>query len=636
MTTLTFTSKRIIGKKVGPASRFPAFREPIKSTIESRLDEDDELFINYGMSSDSLPYSMLDDYDMNELEELEFASAVLENEHMRAEFVLELGGRLWSLFDKDSQRELLTDNRQFLPCNLAIRNAWFAGGIEYNCGRRGHDINTCCDRFAARIDSEYGPVLRIYDYNVDRKVPYQMDFILPGDSKILFMRGRIENIHAKVVPIYFWTNMALPMTSGCRVVVPADTTYVNKYDGGSHFITKIAMPDGEGFDQTYPGNFPMVRDHFYNIPEEKRKYEALFNRDGSGFLHMSTRRLKGRKLFVWGNASGGRHWQRKLLAPGMCDYLEMQAGLAKTQQESLPMPPKTAWEWLEAYAPVDGEPEKVFADWQTAQEYTTELADRILPESKMESMLESTRQSIALASGKVMHNGCGSAALEELRRNCRLTRHLDFGNVGAAEEEWRFLLRNGVFNTDNPSSFTVDEDFQAAIANADDCWKKSYHRALYFYHAKDGERAIDSIEHALKLSRNCWTMQAWANINILFGNRIEEALEMLAECSLMKEADAYLIKENLKLLNIHNACGLALDVFGKLAPHDRKRPMVQFQYAVALAGVNQREKALAVLLQGNGLELPDAREGETTITKLFIELNGRDKPIPQVLDYITK
>ena len=169
MNKLTFFRKKIMGYPVGPASAFPAMRDPIKSTIEARLSESDELFVNYGMFSDSLPYTMQDDYDLAEKQELEFSAAVLENDHLRAEFVLDLGGRLWSLYDKDQQRELLTNNTEFLPRNLAIRNAWFAGGVEFNCGRRGHDVNTCSPRFAAELhDEKYGAVLQgIYNSGLD-------------------------------------------------------------------------------------------------------------------------------------------------------------------------------------------------------------------------------------------------------------------------------------------------------------------------------------------------------------------------------------------------------------------------------------------------------------------------------------
>ena len=134
------------GIPVGKESRFPALRDLIKSTIDSRLHEDDGLFVNYGMFDDPLPYTMQDDYDLAEKQQMEFDCAVLENDFLRAEFIPELGGRLWRLYDKVRKRDLLTNNAEFLPKNLAIRNAWFAGGVEFNCGRRGHDANTCSPR----------------------------------------------------------------------------------------------------------------------------------------------------------------------------------------------------------------------------------------------------------------------------------------------------------------------------------------------------------------------------------------------------------------------------------------------------------------------------------------------------------
>lgn len=201
MTTLSFGKKRMRGPALGESSRFPAMRDLIKSHIGSQLGEYEGLYINYGMYDDSLPYTMQDQYD-SEIQEQEFNTAVLENRHLKATFVLDLGARLWSLYDKDAKRDLLLDNPEFMPRNLAIRNAWFAGGIEYNVGRRGHDAQTCSPRFAAKLqDSDGTPVLRIYEFNRDRGVPFQQDFYLPEDSRFLLGRMRIMNIRDDVIPM---------------------------------------------------------------------------------------------------------------------------------------------------------------------------------------------------------------------------------------------------------------------------------------------------------------------------------------------------------------------------------------------------------------------------------------------------
>ena len=83
-TGLRFEPYRIRGHKVGKSSWYPAIRELIKSEISAELDEDDGLFIGYGMMPDGLPYTMQDQYDTPE-EELTFQSAILENDYLNDE-----------------------------------------------------------------------------------------------------------------------------------------------------------------------------------------------------------------------------------------------------------------------------------------------------------------------------------------------------------------------------------------------------------------------------------------------------------------------------------------------------------------------------------------------------------------------
>ena len=68
-------------------------------------------------------------------------------------------------------------------------------------------------------------------------------------------------------------------------------------------------------------------------------------------MQTSTERLRGRKMFVWGESVGrpalagvavARDWKND-------GYCEIQAGLARTQLEHLKLPGATTWHWLEAY-----------------------------------------------------------------------------------------------------------------------------------------------------------------------------------------------------------------------------------------------------------------------------------------------
>lgn len=109
---------------------------------ESGLGEDDELFIGYGQVPSVYPYKMQDMYT-RELHDRSMNAVVLENGYLKATFLPEWGGKLMSLIDKEKGRELLYCNTVIRPCNLAVRNAWTSGGVEWNCGMFGHNVHTC-------------------------------------------------------------------------------------------------------------------------------------------------------------------------------------------------------------------------------------------------------------------------------------------------------------------------------------------------------------------------------------------------------------------------------------------------------------------------------------------------------------
>lgn len=103
----------------------------LQNDLEFFVDEDDELYEAYGRRRNSYPYCQYTSYT-RELREQEVKTAVLENDRLRAVFLPEYGGRLWELTDKVAGRNLLYTNDVIRFSNLAIRNAWFSGGVE--CG----------------------------------------------------------------------------------------------------------------------------------------------------------------------------------------------------------------------------------------------------------------------------------------------------------------------------------------------------------------------------------------------------------------------------------------------------------------------------------------------------------------------
>ena len=125
MTDLTITKLGVPSAEMNGTSSLPQLFDVKFETkiFESDLGEDDGLFLNYSRICSAFPYKTQDCYS-RELTGEDYDAIVLENEHLRAVFVPGLGGKLWSLYDKDADRELLFANHVFRPAYLALRNAW--------------------------------------------------------------------------------------------------------------------------------------------------------------------------------------------------------------------------------------------------------------------------------------------------------------------------------------------------------------------------------------------------------------------------------------------------------------------------------------------------------------------------------
>jgi hypothetical protein len=67
-------------------------------------------------------------------------------------------------------------------------------------------------------------------------------------------------------------------------------------------------------------------DYFYDLQGQRGRHIVSVEPDGGGFAQTSTRGLRGRKLFLWGNGPAGSRWQEWLCGPG-ARYAEIQAGL---------------------------------------------------------------------------------------------------------------------------------------------------------------------------------------------------------------------------------------------------------------------------------------------------------------------
>ncbi len=597
--------------------------------MRSDLPEGDGLFLNYRFVKSAFPYRDQDGYGRSWNGKY-LQGIILENDHLKAAFVPDMGGKLWSLYDKDAGKELLFANPVMRPAYLATRNAWCSGGIEWNCGIFGHTPFTCSPLFAARLNMEDGtPVFRMYEFERVRGVVYQMDFWLPDASPVLFARMRVVNPSFRETAMYWWSNVAAPHAEGARVVVPAQGAYTHVND----VMSVVPIPVRDGVDVTYPDNNPVSVDYFYRTDPEKRMYHSHLSKEGYGLFECSTSRLAGRKLFVWGQGPGGRKWQEYLSGegdPGL--YCEIQCGLAHTQSEHLPMPPRTAWEWLEVYGPLHADPEKVHGDWNAAQREVEARIDEIISAEALEKMLEDTRGMALTPAAEMLNEGAGWGALENRRRIRQgeqpMCPHLDLGATGESQAAWVSLLEEGTMGEHSaeeiPASWMRQREWtrmmeKAAAPGGKDAgnWYTYLQLGCTYLAEPDLLRAERYIERSLELRCSPWGMYALAEITRMRGEE-RRAAQMMTEAALLLPHDAGLAKAAARFLHRTGDHKALAEFTGSRPDEVKKLPRIRLYRAFALLRLGKIDEAEELLCpDGKWLEVPDIREGEVSLSELW-------------------
>ena len=637
-------------------SPLPKFRREYGFSLPELKGEYPEEYVEgLGARSRVLPYKMQDRYTRAR-ENVNLKTVVLENKYLKATFTPELGGKLWSLFDKCNMRELLMSNPVLQPGNLGLRNAWTSGGIEWNFGTLGHTYFTCDNVFAALLKTPAGDdLVRFYEFERAKECVWQADFMLPAESRVLLCHVSLFNPGPDTTA-YWWSNAAIPDDGHTRVL--SSSEHVIAICGNSFTAETLPELSGMHGDMSYPDNSTRAFDYFFQpeagtVPETG--WEAAVNDDGYAFFDRSTAPLIYHKLFCWGSHRAGKRWQEYLSEGRKGDYIELQAGIARTQLHDRLFPARSRFQWTQCFGGTKVDRDKAHGlDLPRANSFMASCLDGIIGDREL---LEADRMMAELAAlpvpeKQIVHFGAGWGALEKARENvCRdktLPASVNFpaSTLSKAQEPWLKLLTEGILPAESPDnapdSFMISPEWRKLLEaglekEGGRNWLSLYHYGNMLFEAwddahpaaetvnwPDADRFARLAEEAWKasvsLTPNVWALRNLALLEHLRGN--DEAAIACYDCIFELPAslsDFAFAAEYLGWLADLGQYEKARALYNRLPEHIKNADRTAINAARSALHTGDLEFVSSVI----GRDHAVIREGETTLTDLWFELAAR-------------
>jgi tetratricopeptide (TPR) repeat protein len=318
------------------------------------------------------PYTMLDDID-NKKRDKTYHTLVMENQYLKVTVIPDLGGRVYSVYDKISKREVFYKNSVVRFAPLAIRGAFFSGGVEFSFPVA--HAPTTCDKvnWNIRENQDGSASISIGGLEHISRLRWMITLTLFPDRCAMAQDVYLHNPGTIPGRYHYWTNASLDANDGTEFIYPLHRARSYEYAGTASWpfarldlITEEpGLPGMEGVPMwpakrlQAPVNFRWQKNMLAQVSIFGRKVEwdyfgAWQHTVNHGYAHVAkSSDVSGMKLWSWGNAPVGVVNQTSLTDDGAV-YAETQCGALETQLDFAFLEPGKTRSWREWWLPLRG------------------------------------------------------------------------------------------------------------------------------------------------------------------------------------------------------------------------------------------------------------------------------------------
>ncbi|HEY5909206.1 MAG TPA: DUF5107 domain-containing protein [Verrucomicrobiae bacterium] len=251
-----------------------------------------------------------------------FRMVVVENDFLRIEVAPELGGRIYSLFDKRIDREILFSNPVVKPVRILPVWAFISGGMEFNFPI-AHSPSSIAEVGCVTGSTGDYSFIRVGEREARTGMEWVVELGLAEGCSALVQRTKFRNPTNAPHPWMSWTIAAVRSTAGTEFVHPPHRVLVHD--------DRVRQMEWPGPGLNWDRNMQQMTALFWK-PGSAPQFGVFHHDLGFGLMHLADpRQVPGKKVWTYGH---GRHrdWGRAT-TEGDLSYAEIESGPLLDQSE---------------------------------------------------------------------------------------------------------------------------------------------------------------------------------------------------------------------------------------------------------------------------------------------------------------
>lgn len=283
-----------------------------------------------GSSGKVYPYPVIEKiYD--EKQDKEYKAVILENDWLYVIVLPEIGGRIYTAYDKTNGYDFVYHNKVIKPALVGLLGPWISGGIEFNWPQHHRPTTFKSVNYQLKNYFDGSASVIVGESEAMFGLKHTTEIKLYADKSYIEIKTDVYNRGNTPETFLWWANPAFRVNDDTATIMPLDVTAV--MDHGKRAVSTFPIAHGEYYKMDYSSGVDISRYKNIPVPTSFMAYKSDFDFVGgydygrkAGLLHVADHHVApGKKQWTWGSGDFGIAWDGNLTDEDG-PYVELMTG----------------------------------------------------------------------------------------------------------------------------------------------------------------------------------------------------------------------------------------------------------------------------------------------------------------------